>query len=202
MNRKLAGWVAAVSFGAVVGCNAGEGAEGASSAPATEVLAPLTYPETGHPVVARTADPVALANETVLEDLVNDYRVRMGLPPLEVLPEAKDLARGHSVHMGVHHPGFFDHCNPEGDLPANRAETAGLRFVSIGENLAAGQATPSEVFAAWLQSPAHKAVLDDPRWTHMGIGEAFDPGSPYGTYWTLSVLERSSVTGSGWSRMD
>ncbi len=187
---------------AAVGCNAGDGASAAASSsaspapaaaesPATTVGTPLVYPETGHPITATTTDEATLAFEANLEILVNQHRILLGLPPLEILPEAKDLARGHAVHMALHAPGFFDHCNPEGDLPCNRAEKAGLEGLSIGENLAAGHATADQVLAAWLLSDAHRAVLEDPRWTAMGAGRAWDPTSIYGSYWSLTLVEKS-----------
>lgn len=193
MKKGLATLGVLTAFVAV-GCN--PGTPGWAS-PAAEPVAttapfsmPVTYDVTGHPLTARSEDPATLAFEAALEMLVNLHRVSLGLGVLQIDPDTKDLARGHSVHMTMHSPAFFDHCNPEGDLPCNRAERAGVPYTSIGENLAAGHPTPEQVFAAWLASPSHRANLESPRWTHMGAGRAYDPVSQYGFYWTLAVIER------------
>ena len=192
MNRKGLWIVPLVAAFAAVGCNAdGSAAEPApTAAPATVVTTPLAYDD-GQPIVARTSDPAALAGESCLEALINNHRALVGLAPLVVMAEAKDLARGHSINMATQVPGFFDHCNPQGDLPSNRAEKAAVAFLAVGENLAAGHPTPSQVFQAWLQSPGHRANLENPRWTHMGVGQAYEPSSLYGAYWTLTLFERT-----------
>ena len=55
---------------------------------------------------------------------------------------------------------------------------AGRRFARIGENIACGQQTPSEVVSAWMASPEHRAnILGD--YTHVGAGRADRDGRIY-----------------------
>jgi uncharacterized protein YkwD len=187
--RKL--WIAPTAVLAIlVGCQGGDEAESLDS-PSIAFSSSIGYAgSVDHPVLATTEDAVALGFETELERLVNEYRIGLLLDGVRVLPELKDMARAHAIHMATHDPSFFGHRNPEGDLPGDRAVTALIDFEAIGENLAAGQTAAEAVFRSWLESPAHRANLEDPRWTHMGAGHAYLPDSPYGTYWTVDFIER------------
>jgi len=179
-----------LAAGILVGCQGGDEAESLDS-PTMAFTTDIGYADAAdHPVVAATEDPVALAFETELERMVNDYRNGLQLDGVKVLPELKDLARAHAIHMATHEPSFFGHRNPEGDLPEHRADAARIKFDSIGENIAAGQSAAEAVFRSWLESPAHRANLEDPRWTHMGAGHAYLPDSPYVMYWTLDLIQR------------
>lgn len=51
----------------------------------------------------------------------------------------------------------------------------------VAENLAWGQATPAEVFRAWLHSPGHRANIDNCRLRHLGIGVVVQGGRPWVT---------------------
>jgi uncharacterized protein YkwD len=54
----------------------------------------------------------------------------------------------------------------------------------VGENIAAGQPTPEQVVAGWVQSPRHCANLMAAEYTEMGVAYATEPHSAAGTYWT------------------
>ncbi len=167
-----------------------EGSESRGTAVlATEGSGTVTYPN-GHPIVFETSDESAHANEAAVEALANDHRVAMGLGALQSHAVMENVARGHSVHMIVHDPAFFDHANPEGDQPWDRAVKAGLAFLLYGENIAAGYATPESVFTAWMASEGHKANLENPDWTHHGLGYAYTPNDPshYYDYWTHNFM--------------
>ncbi|MBI4564991.1 MAG: hypothetical protein HY716_09905 [Planctomycetes bacterium] len=182
-------WIAPLLALAAIGCGTDE-VSPMEAGPATAVQAAPFYAD-GGPLLAPTSDPQALEFESDLETLIGRYReFQLGLPPIEARTDLKDFSRGNSVHLAMHHPPYFDHQNPEGDLPEDRALWVGLDAEDIGENIAAGHATPATVFAAWLASEKHRALLEDPRWTHLGVGYAYDPSSLYGTYWTLTCIRR------------
>ena len=178
---------AVLALAVLVGCQGGEASDGEPSTSHDVMLA--YHGSTRHPVVAVSTDPMAGESEAELERLINDYRTSRGLPGLRVLSDLKDLALAHSVHMGLHEPAFFDHLNPEGDLPEARAKDR-IAFQAIGENIAAGQSAADLVFRSWLDSPGHRANLEDPRWTHMGAGHAVLPDTPYVTYWTMNFVQQ------------
>lgn len=143
----------------------------------------LSYPN-GHPILFHTEDADVLSREAELNELIQNYRVSLGLNVLIIDPEISQLARAHSQHMGSH--GFFDHPNPEGDLAWDRATRADMSWSGFGENIATGQENAEAVFADWLASETHRRTLEDPDWTHIGTGYSWNPSSPGGHLWTTN----------------
>ncbi|HEF4759641.1 TPA: CAP domain-containing protein [Pseudomonas putida] len=92
-------------------------------------------------------------------------------------------AQGHSKAMA--YGNYFAHRDPDGDMPADRARAAGYRGRQIGENIAAGQGSPSKAMAGWLASPGHCANLMNPMFTQVGAGYATQARSDDGVYWTM-----------------
>jgi uncharacterized protein YkwD len=92
-------------------------------------------------------------------------------------------AQGHSKAMA--YGNYFAHQDPDGDTAADRARAAGFRGRQIGENIAAGQGSPSKAMAGWLASPGHCANLMNPMFTQVGAGYATDTRSDEGVYWTM-----------------
>jgi len=178
MNLQKLAVVPVLALGIfVVGCQGGDGPDSAA------------FAAEGAPAYVAVSEEYAAVNEAELETLVNAHRAELGLDPVVILPELRDLAREHSTNMGSHDPAFFDHKTPEGALPEDRAAER-IEFAAIGENIAAGQSAAEAVYRSWLDSPSHRANLEDPRWTHMGAGHAVLPNSPYVAYWTLELIQR------------
>ena len=171
------------------GCQGGDAADPIDATPTTYNATAFFGDNSSCPLVASTTDPLAHEAASELEMRVNAYRNSKGLDGLRVQPELKDLALAHAIHMGRHEPAFFDHICPEGATPWDRA-TGRIEFTEIGENIAAGQSEAEAVLRSWLDSPGHRANLEDPKWTHMGAGHALLPDSPYVTYWTLDLIQR------------
>ncbi|MGE8067736.1 CAP domain-containing protein [Pseudomonas sp. NPDC089569] len=92
-------------------------------------------------------------------------------------------AQGHSKAMA--YGNYFAHQDPDGDMPYDRARAAGYRGRQIGENIAAGQGSPSKAMAGWLASPGHCANLMNPIFTQVGAAFATDARSDEGVYWTM-----------------
>ena len=92
-------------------------------------------------------------------------------------------AQRHSRAMA--NENFFAHRDPNGDLPADRAWDAGYRGRQIGENIAAGQGSPSKAMAGWLASPGHCANLMNPMFTQVGAAFAENSRSDNSVYWTM-----------------
>lgn len=90
-------------------------------------------------------------------------------------------ARKHSADMGKRR--YFDHTNPDGESPTDRARAEGYSG-GVGENIAAGYQTPADVMQGWLDSPGHCANLMSAGYSVVGIGFAEISGSPYSRYWT------------------
>lgn len=108
-------------------------------------------------------------------DLVNAHRQSLGRGALVWDPTAAAVALAHSQDMATR--GFFSHTNPDGESPFDRMRSAGIQFTMAGENIAYGYPTASAVFTAWMNSPGHRANIENAGYTHHGVGR-------YGTYWT------------------
>ncbi|MDD2162584.1 CAP domain-containing protein [Pseudomonas sp. MIL19] len=102
--------------------------------------------------------------------------------PLQWNATLGSTAEAHSRAMA--NGNFFDHQDPDGRPPGDRAELAGYSGQRIGENIAAGLDTPSKVVDGWLASPGHCANLMNPHFTELGAAYANDPKSDAGIYWT------------------
>ena len=114
---------------------------------------------------------------------VNAARVRAGLSALIEQAQLTQIARQHSEAMACE--GFFGHVTPDGLDVEARAEQAGYPFISLGEVIAGGYASPEEAVGSWLKSAAHRAVLLDDAFTEIGAGYVYVPDSEYLYYWTL-----------------
>lgn len=118
--------------------------------------------------------------KTQVITLVNAERTARGLHPLVGYPTLTNSAQNYAVDMVMQN--FFSHTAPDGGTLEDRMKQAGyygavrpdtcncvVRYV-MGENLAQGQRTPQEVVLAWMRSPAHRAAILTPQFTHIGIG--------------------------------
>jgi len=103
--------------------------------------------------------------------------------PLAWNPLLGQAALVHSTDMAQKH--YFNHKQPDGSVPADRATRAGYRWTRVGENIASGQRTPEEAVASWLDSPGHCANIMNPTFTEMGAAYAINPQNRNRTaYWT------------------
>lgn len=103
--------------------------------------------------------------------------------PLTWNPLLAQAAFAHSIDMAQKH--YFNHRQPDGSEPADRATAAGYRWLRVGENIASGQRTAQEAVAGWLDSPGHCANIMNPAFTDMGAAYAIDPHNRNRTaFWT------------------
>jgi uncharacterized protein YkwD len=109
--------------------------------------------------------------------LVNVQRAAAGCGALTADPGLAALARAHSADMRDRH--FFDHVNPDGLDPFQRAAKAGI--VAHAENIAYGQPDPAAVMDAWMNSAGHRANILNCDLTRLGVGVAEGPGGPWWT---------------------
>lgn len=106
-----------------------------------------------------------------------------GLTPLEMDAVIRGTARGHSEDMADRD--FFDHRNPDGDLPEDRMTADGFTgALPWGENIAAGAWDAPTVVEGWMDSPGHCANIMEPGFTVIGVGYFYDEASSWGHYWT------------------
>lgn len=141
--------------------------------------------------------PRELAFATYVFEKINEYRAAATLPALLWDVNLAGTASTHTRDMQMNgiltHDGPFPCALPQNCL-AQRLQTDAIVYTSAGENIARGFADPDDMIQAWIGSPAHKDVLDDPNWTHMGIGffEGVSPANATlaGPWVTLNCLQR------------
>ncbi|AYN43586.1 CAP domain-containing protein [Streptomyces dangxiongensis] len=124
-----------------------------------------------------TVSTEAAAAAQVLK-LVNDERAKAGCSPLSANSSLTSLAGVFSDDMAAR--GFFDHTDPDGRTPGDRAARAGITDLG-GENIARGQTDAAAVVRAWMDSPGHRANILNPDFKTLGVGVHFGPGGPWWT---------------------
>jgi uncharacterized protein YkwD len=131
-------------------------------------LAPATGTDTG---TATTAEAAVLT-------LVNQERAKVGCSPVTQDKALAGLAGAFSDDMAAR--GFFDHTDPDGKSPWDRAAAAGITNLG-GENIARGQADAAAVMDAWMNSPGHRANILNCDYKTLGVGVTFGDGGPWWT---------------------
>jgi uncharacterized protein YkwD len=114
-------------------------------------------------------------------ELTNAARLEAGLPPLAISDELENAAQSYSQVLAS--SGCFGHtCGAVPNFIDRDALSGYTGWVALGENVAAGYATPESVVAGWLASPAHRANILSPDFSEIGIGMA-TPQTRSGPYW-------------------
>ncbi|MFJ8086065.1 CAP domain-containing protein [Streptomyces sp. NPDC096205] len=129
------------------------------------------------PTTPATVSAEAAAEAEVLR-LVNVERIQAGCTPLAANSGLSQLARAFSDDMAER--GFFDHTDPDGATPWDRAEKAGITDLG-GENIARGQADAAAVMQAWMNSPGHRANILNCDFKTLGVGVHYGDGGPWWT---------------------
>ncbi|MFD0430552.1 CAP domain-containing protein [Streptomyces zhihengii] len=140
--------------------------------------APAPKPSVERPAPTTEAPSGATAAETAVLRLVNEERAQVGCAPVTASTSLSNLARAHSEDMAAR--GFFDHTDPDGATPWDRAEKAGVSGLGA-ENIARGQADAGAVMNAWMQSEGHRANILNCDFTTMGVGVHMGDGGPWWT---------------------
>ncbi|MFF3640717.1 CAP domain-containing protein [Streptomyces sp. NPDC002564] len=161
------------------------------SAPAAQPKADEDVKDESAPSPTRTAEkkpeaPVAStpspsdedAAEAAVLTLVNQERATAGCRPLRADARLAKLAGDFSADMAKRD--FFDHTDPDGATPWDRAEKAGIPNLG-GENIARGQADAKAVMDAWMNSSGHRANILNCEYKTLGVGAHFATGGPWWT---------------------
>jgi uncharacterized protein YkwD len=122
----------------------------------------------------------AAALETEVVRLVNVERASEGCGAVTVDTRLTAAARAHSADMAAND--YFSHTSRDGTEFAERITSAGYRWSSAAENIAAGQRSPASVMAAWMGSDGHRRNILNCGLRHIGVGLAYSPDDR--PYWT------------------
>ena len=125
----------------------------------------------------------ALAAQVV--QLVNAHRTAMGLGMLSASSSLTASAEWKSLHMGAYN--YLAHDDPAPPISrtvAQRLDACGYPSGSAGwgENIAYYYPDAVSVMNAWLSDSGHKANLESPYWTTIGVGVARNHSGQL--YWT------------------
>lgn len=146
--------------------------------PARSGQAPPAPEQTTERAVEAPAAPRSSAAEAAVLSLVNKERAKVGCGPVRADAGLGSLAQNFSDDMAER--GFFDHTDPDGRTPWDRADKAGVKGLG-GENIARGPATAQAVMDAWMSSEGHQANILNCDYTRLGVGVHTGSGGPWWT---------------------
>ncbi|UFH40583.1 CAP domain-containing protein [Flavobacterium flavipigmentatum] len=107
-------------------------------------------------------------DELEVMQLINNYRLSIGLRKLEIVNHISYKSAEHDLYMiannVVNHNGFEDRSE-------NIVSVLGAS--KVGENVAYNYKTSADVVKGWLESPGHKENIEGD-YTHFGIAVKLD----------------------------
>ena len=110
-------------------------------------------------------------------NLVNAERAKVGSRPLRLSSDLMNAAAVRAEEISR----SFSHTRPDGSSCFTLVRD---RNHAMGENIAAGSATPEAVVEdQWMRSKGHRENMLDKRFKELGIGHCYKEGSTYGHYW-------------------
>ncbi|MCZ2258900.1 CAP domain-containing protein [Sporosarcina sp. G11-34] len=119
------------------------------------------------------------AAERQIFELTNGYRKKYGVEGLENDYRLTVVARQNSVNEVLEGHSSYD--SVESNSLTDRLKEAMIEHRGAGENIALDYVDGIEAVHGWLNSPAHRNVLLDKNFTHVGIGA-------YGKYYTQDLV--------------
>jgi uncharacterized protein YkwD len=176
-------------------CGGGGGEGGAEAAGDTAGLSPSTAGGGSGLVAldARTSCALPDFRRDLLQQ-INTARavarscgatVMPAAPPLAWNDRLFSAAARHSEDMAVND--YFSHTGLDGRSSAQRVAAEGYAWSWVGENIAAGPPSVSQVMKGWLASPGHCANIMRAEYSEVGVSCVQRSGSTYGQYWTMAL---------------
>lgn len=138
---------------------------------------------TNTPEVISKEKASCTALETEVLNLVNAHRQSMGISSLSLLNSISGVAVGHTNYM-------INISELNHDYFAQRTQylMSNENAKSVGENVAYGYATAQGVLNGWLNSDAHRKVIENEKFTHIGI--SIEPNSENRNYYTQIFISK------------
>ena len=120
------------------------------------------------------------ANSYIAEvvNLVNADRAANGLSPVTATTELNQAAAIRAQEI----VSLFDHTRPDGTSCFTVLSQCNVPYMTAGENIAAGQTSPTAVETAWMNSPGHRQNILTAGYTHIGVGY-YETAGGYRYYW-------------------
>lgn len=105
-----------------------------------------------------------------LLNIINQERQKNGIASLGYNSALDQAAQEHAEDMIKNN--YFSHTGRDGSTPADRAIRAGYSTGWVGENIAKGSTSPSQIFSMWMGSSGHRQNMLNPAWKSAGVGVA------------------------------
>ncbi len=103
-------------------------------------------------------------------------------PALNYQCDLNTAAERHSQDMATNN--FHSHTGSDGLKLKDRVNATDYDWSTIGENIAAGQRTVTDVMEGWLESEGHcKNIMND-QFEHFGVSRADNEAADFQRYWT------------------
>jgi uncharacterized protein YkwD len=130
----------------------------------------------GQPTSGQTSSSQLTAREDELQKLINEARRAAGLNQVTLDGTLRGMAVSRSQDMARR--SYFSHVTPEGTDFLAMLKAGGVSYQYAGEiisnnNYSDGEAS-QQAFNSFMNSPRHKAIMLDPRFTLAGVGAAKD----------------------------
>lgn len=110
--------------------------------------------------------------------LVNSERAKEGLSPLTLDNNLNEVAMTRAREIVQ----SFSHTRPDGSDCFTALSEKNIKFLTAGENIAAGQQTPAGVMNSWMNSEGHRANILSDKFGKLGVG-LVKSTTGYGYYW-------------------
>lgn len=163
----------------------------------TATLAPPSPTATSAPPTATTAPPPPFNGsfDQLIAEMINQERVRNGLPTLTVVSELNNAARRHSTDMATNN--VTDHTGSDGSTAGQRIRDAGYAWARSGEIIGWGFTDPARMMNWWINHPPHRTVILSDAYTDFGISYVPNPDSEWKHYWTVDFGTRAPAAAQG-----
>lgn len=189
MNKKRLRLMACLSTLLLSAC----GGSGGSSLAESDALASDSESDTNNVDAATNAGDSCELNAIEAEMLsqINTARAASRLCGTDSYPAANKLqwscslqqaAFSHSSDMETNN--FFSHTGSDGLQVSDRVKATDYRWMAVGENIAAGQTSVSQVMQGWLNSPGHCSNIMSANYAEVGTSLVSSANADYPTYWT------------------
>ena len=159
------------SSGGNAGNGSGNGSGSSSQGGENYYTEPYTPPSYTPPSVSGYAEQVVA--------LVNAERDNAGLGNVSATSSLNQAAQKRAEEI----VSSFAHSRPDGRDCFTVFGEYGVTYMAAGENIAAGQGSPSAVMYSWMNSPGHRANILNASFTKIGVGYVSS-----GNYWTQMII--------------
>jgi uncharacterized protein YkwD len=148
------------------------------NATAADALAVLRV-SVGLPAIAEPPPPALSKTEEFAAEVFRLTNLERANRGLSAFLNSDSLLNSAAMVRAEELAAVFSHNRPDGRSPFTAYTDLGGAYRALGENIASGQRTPSEVVKDWMNSDGHRGNILSSSFTHIGAGVFEKNGSFY-----------------------